>query len=432
MVDFRPFRGIRYETSIAGPLDGLVCPPYDVISPGQELQLLERSRYNVVRLELAELTGPPDPDRYTAAAGRYRQWLADGILRRDDAPSYYLVRQRFPHGLGTLERYSVTGALRLEEWGTGVLPHEHTGAAAKADRMSLIEECAANFSPLMGLFRDEDGLLQRLRDWAAAHPPEAQFRGPDGHQYTSWQVADGQMIAAIGQALASQPVFVADGHHRYETALNYWVRHQGEAPVTTAAAGYVMMSLVALDDPGLLIMPYHRVVGHLPPELFTQVRDRIAQVFIIRPVAVDTSTPGPLETLVAQESQDRPVMGLLGPSGEGPYVLTAGDSPLMDRYTPPGPEASLREVEAWLLQEVVLRPILGEGFANHLTYVHEGQQALEMVQGGGAQLAFFLKGIPPQLFQRLVGAGIRLPRKSTYFHPKLLSGLVINPLDGSL
>ena len=432
MVNFRPFRGIRYQTSVAGPLAGLVCPPFDVISPAQEQLLLERSQYNMVQLELTELTGPPNPDRYTAAAARYRRWLGDGVLHRDAAPGYYFLRQRFPHGSRVLDRYSVTGALQVEEWGNGVLPHEHTGTAAKADRLALMEAAAANFSPLMGLFKDDTGLIQHLKGWATVHHPDGQLQGDDGQEHTFWRVADAPLVEVISQALAQQAVYIADGHHRYETALNYWKERQGRQGDTAAAANFVMMSLIALDDPGLLIMPYHLVVRHLPPELFTQVRDRIAQLFTIQPVSISTHTADPLEQLVAQEGKDHPAIGLVGPSGEGPYLLSVGNDSLVARYTPPGPEAALREVEAWLLQEVVLRPILGDAFADYITYIHDGRQALDMLQTGQGQLAFFLKGLPPLLFERLVGAGIRLPRKSTYFHPKLLSGLVINPLEGPL
>ena len=432
MVDFRPFRGIRYQTGVAGPLDDLICPPYDVISPAHEQQLLGRSEYNMVRLELRELTGAPSPDRYASSAYHYRHWLEAGVLGRDEASGYYLLRQRFPDGPGTLERYSLVGALRLEEWGGGVLPHEQTGVAAKADRLALMEASAANFSPLMGLFGDDSGLMRRLQGWVATRRPDGQAEGDDGQRYTLWRIAEPELTALVSQTLALQPVYIADGHHRYETALNYWKQRRDQGSGASPASGFVMMGLIATDDPGLRILPYHREVGRLPPELFAQIRDRIAQLFITQPVAIDTSTPGPLEGLVAQEGRAGPAIGLMGPHGEGPYLLTVGNPSLVDRYLPSDQEAALREVEAWLLQEVVLRPVLGDSFPDYVTYTHEGAQALAGLQSGQAQLAFFLKGLPPPLFERLVGAGIRLPRKSTYFHPKLPSGLVINPLEDSL
>ncbi len=426
MADFRPFRGIRYDTAVAGQLDRLVCPPYDVISPEYERALWGRSAHNMVHLELAEITGEVGPGRYTDAAQHYARWLSEGVLRRDDQPGYYLLRQRFSHGGGTFERHNLIGALRLEEWGNAVLPHEDTRSGPKADRLALMEACAANFSPIMGLVRDEGHLLETVRNRAMASAPDAQFIGDDGQQYTLWRIADERSTTAIGEAVAVQPVYIADGHHRYETAMEYLARHRQDP-----AAELVLMSLTDLDDPGLLVLPYHRVLAGLPPMLFTQIRDRLAQLFVTQPVALDVSTAGPLEELVAQEGAAHPALGLLGPSGEGPFLLTLGNPDLVSRYAPQGVAAATQEVEAWVLQEVVLRPILGDAFADYVTYVHDGDQALAMVRGGQAQMAFFLKALPLDLFERLVGAGVRLPSKSTFFHPKLPSGVVINPLDNA-
>jgi uncharacterized protein (DUF1015 family) len=432
LVDFRPFRGIRFEPQVAGNLGQLICPPYDVISAADEQALKKRSPYNMVALELAEIMGQPVADRYQNAAQRYREWRTQGVLRQDKQPAYYLLRQRFPMSGGMAERYGLVGALRLEELGKGVLPHEHTGAAAKADRLSLMEAAGANFSSVMALFRDEGRLVETVRTRAMAQAPEAQFAGDDGQEYTLWLVTERQAVQTIHSALTSQPVYIADGHHRYETALTYLARRREEHSDPSPSAEFTMMTLIDFDDPGLVIMPYHRVVGGLPQDSLIRLQKRIAGLFRAQPVSVDLRSTEALERLVAQEGAERLALGILGPNGEGPYLLTLNNPTLLEPYVTQGQDVALREVEAWVLQEAALRPALGDGFEDYVSYVPEGQQALKMVQSGQAQIAFFLKGLRPLLFEQLVSLGIRLPRKSTYFHPKLPSGVIIKSLTEGL
>ena len=432
MVDFRPFRGIRYQSNGVGALDHLICPPYDIISPAHERQLHERSPYNMVRLELSEASDLTDPDRYTRAQGHYRQWLAEGVLQRDTEPAYYLLRQRYAYEGQTLERYSITGLVHLEPLGTGVIPHEETRAMAKEDRLALMEACAANFSPIMALFQDEGHLVETARNRAMAAPPEAQFVSDDGQEYTLWRMADERATATVQEVLATRPVYIADGHHRYETALTYLERHRQDPAGAAPAAEFVMASLIALDDPGLLVLPYHRVLTGLSPSLFTQLRTRLNQLFLTQPLSLDMRSPHAMEMLVAQEGAYGPAIGLVGSAGEGPHLLTVADRSLVEHPPYSAAEAALHEVETWLLQEGLLRPVLGDGFGEYITYVHDSQQALDMVRSSEAQLAFFVKGLSSSRFEQLVGAGLRMPPKSTYFYPKLPSGIVINPLDGAL
>ena len=440
MADYQPFRGLRYDPTVAGAMDHLICPPYDVISPSAEAELLARSPHNMVRLELAEIEGPPPAERYSAAAKAFTEWQQQGVLRRDEEAAYYLLRQRFPFGGGLFERYGLLGALRLEELGTGVLPHEHTAPGPKEDRLALMQACEANFSPLMALYRDEGRQVESVRNRAMARPPETDLRTDDGGGVTLWRVSDERDCAVVRNLLATRPVYIADGHHRYETALTY--RNQidkgrdqidkGGQADPSGAHNYALMCLIDFDDPGLLILPYHRVVHGLSQEQLRQVRRRLSELFVMQPAGIDAGAPGPLEALVAQEGVGRPVLGLVGAGGDGPYLLSLAEPAMPLLAQPQGPEEAVRQIEAWLLQEEVLRPVLGDGFADHVAYMHDGAEALKMVRDGQGQLAFFLKGVPADLFEVVVGAGIRLPRKSTYFWPKLPSGLVINLLSSPL
>ena len=423
MADFRPFRGIRYNPRSAGPLDSLICPPYDVISPSLEEELISRNQYNMVRLELAESDDYENPDRYSSAANYYRHWLKEQILIRDKEPGYYLLRHEFTFQGNVLERYGLLGSLKLEALGSGVLPHENTAPGPKQDRLSLMQACQANFSPIMGLVEDEKGIFKSMRAQVLKSPPDAQFKDSEGHDCSLWRIVDPIQISAIQQSLQSQPIYIADGHHRYETAIAY--REQSG----DSAADYVMMSLTTFDDSGLLLLPYHRILKELPPPLFVQVRDRIQQLFFTQKTEMDLSSYDPIERLLAKEGANHPTVILVGPGGEGPFLLTVGNNELVERYLEDQPVTSLKDIDSWLLESIVLNPVMGTELPKYVDYIHDGQDALNKVLSRQAHMALFLRAVPMDLFQQIVGAGIRLPRKSTYFYPKLPSGIVINSLS---
>ena len=425
MVDFRPFRAVRYAES-AGPLDSLICPPYDVILPSDEQELLARSPYNMVRMELAELTGPAPTERYTAAATALQSMLAARVLVRDDSPGYYVLRQRFHVNGVERSRVTLLGALHLEELGTGVLPHEDTAPGPKADRLELMRAARANFSPLMMLYHDESGALGRTIAAVTSEPPAADFT-VGGEDYTVWVVSAPDVTATIADALAAEDVYIADGHHRYETALSY----QREAASAREAGRFVLTGLIGFDDPGLLILPYYRVVRNATPAQLTKLREILSLYFVARPAGVPAGDASALDAVVATLGQGQVTLGVVD-KGRPLQVLT----PANDIIPEPDPEASpqtqMRSVEAFVLQEMLLRPVFGDAFPDHVAYVHEGEQAMEMVERGDGQVAFFVKGLPPDVFKSVVGAGIRLPRKSTYFYPKLPGGIAVNLLEGEL
>ena len=431
MVDFRPFRAVRYAAD-AGPPADLICPPFDVISPEEERALIARNRHNMVKLELTEVPGEASAERYAGAAAAFRGWQASGVLGRDATPAYYLLRQRFASGGQEWERAGIFGALGLEQPGTGVLVHEDTAPGVKEDRLALMRAAHANFSPLMMLYRDPSGRIAEVRRRAVESEPAVDFETGDGGRYTLWPITDADGVGAIGTALAAQPVYIADGHHRYETALAY-EREAGGRP--SGASHYVLTCLIDFDDPGLLIRPYYRVVHGLDAAKLGQLRALLERHFAATPAERHgTSTAAldlTLDLAVAQAARDQVAMVMVD-GGEQPVLLTptSADVPTPDEGATPTEQA--RAVEAFVLQELLFEPVMGERVAEHVAYVHDGQQALDMVAGGEAQIAFFIKGVPARAFEAIVGAGIRLPRKSTFFHPKLPSGLVINPLDGDL
>lgn len=420
MADFRPFRAVRHAES-AGRLDDLICPPYDVIGPESERRLLARSPRNMVRLELAEPRGDLSPARYENAAGALREMLASGDLVRDAEPAYYLIRQRFSVGGAERERRCLLGALRLEEFGAGVLPHEDTAPGPKADRLALMRACRANFSPLMMLYNDPSGAAGRTLDATAARAPDAEFAA-DGERFALWTIRDASSTRAIAGALADEPVYVADGHHRYETALTY----RAEAG---ADADFTLTGLIAFDDPGLLIQPYYRVVHGATAAQTAKLNALLSLYFVSRPSGTPPGDAAQLDAVVAALGQGQTALGVVE-RGKPPRVLTPANDVIPEPDPDAPPETQARSVEAFVLQEMLLRPALGDEFAEHVAYVHSGAEAMAMAEESEGRTAFFMKGVPPDVFRAIVGAGMRLPRKSTYFHPKLPSGVAINLLDG--
>ena len=422
MVDFRPFRAVRYAES-AGRLDDLICPPYDVIGPEAERELLARSPNNMVRLELGEPPASPPASRYEGAADALREMLASGALARDEEPAYYLLRQRFALGGAERERRCLLGALRLEEFGAGVLPHEHTAQGPKEDRLALMRACRANFSPLMMLYDDPTGAAGRTLDAASASPPDAEFAA-GGERFALWALRDAAAVGAIADALAGEPAYIADGHHRYETALAY----RGEAD---GAADFTLVGLIAFDDPGLAILPYYRVTRGATAAQTAKLNDLLSLYFVSRPSGTPPGDAGQLDAVVAALGQGQTALGVVE-RGKPPRVLTPANDIIPEPDPDAPPETQARSVEAFALQEMLLRPVFGDGFAEHVAYVHDGADAMAMTERGDGQMAFFVKGVPPGAFRSIVRAGIRLPRKSTYFYPKLPSGAAINLLDGDV
>jgi len=430
MVEFRPFRAWRYNPQVVGDVASVICPPYDLISPEMEESLRRRSPYNVVHLEGGEApqrTGPED-DPYARAAVLFAQWQRQGVLRRDAQPCFYLVRHRFSFGGRMGSRLELYGCLRVEEYERRVvLPHEYTRPAPVQDRVALMEAAQANFSPIMSLYRDREASLKPVFDRVMAGKPALQVSGAPEQDFTLWPITAPAMQESIRQALAQKVVFLADGHHRYEAALQFQRRSaSGRKSDPNAAANFVMMALISFDDPGLMVLPYHRVLGGLSPAALEQVRQRLDRLFEAQAVGLAAGGTGAgLVEQVAAQGRNRQVMGLVE-SGGAARLLALREGADRRGWGP------LAVSEAWILEEQVLKPVLGEATPRHLSYVHDHQAALDQVTAGAQQMAFLLRPFPLDHFEAIVGEGQRLPSKSTFFYPKLATGLVISQLEGPL
>ncbi len=435
MADVRPFRGLRYNPKLTPDLAKVLCPPYDVISPQLQEALYQRSPYNIVRLEYGKAPPEESPglDRYTAAARLLAQWRRQEVLVAEQSPAFYLLRQRFTDNLGRPgERHVLFGRVRLEEFSKGiVLPHEETAEGPKRDRLALLSACRANLSPIMGLYRDPTGSIAQTCREAQRQPPLYQVKDGEGEELTLWSIFQATGSEAIERALAPSPIYLADGHHRYETALFYRDSQRGQGS-GEEDAGYAMMGLMDLGDPGLQVQGYHRVLSGLDAAAEARLTSYLERDF---EVVAATDLPEAsqaaclrVRALLTEQPSSRRAIGLADRHGRRFRLLALRQEAYarLRQRSPSAPE--LVECDPWVVQEAVLNPLLvpsSQGSAPTVEYVHDEEDALRRLHAGTAQAALLLPPLPLDLFEKVVRQGIRLPPKSTYFTPKLPTGLVI-------
>ena len=427
MATIKPFRGCRYNPAAVGNLSSVICPPYDMIGPELKTELQQRSPYNAVHLEGGEQPDPVDPQAgYQQAAGLFQRWLADGVLLRDDAVSFYLMRHAYDFGGRRYRHLGLFADVLVEDYDAGsVLPHEFTREPSVLDRVALLDACQAQFSPILSLYRDSEGSLQRVFERIIAEPPDATAATPAGGNAEFWRIADDATQASIIDTFAGRAIFLADGHHRYEAALRYrHSRPDAEQSDALAASNYVMMSLVEFDDPGLLLLPYHRVAGGMSAEQLEAVRTRMGEYFDSRPMNPDI-TPAAAVSDVARVGENDHCFAVFW-ADAAPTIHTLRSDIDWSSW------GQLAVSEAWVLQERVLAPVLGDALAQHIDYSPDHEAIVQQVNVGEQQAAILLKPFPLEPFRQIVSAGNRLPPKSTFFYPKLPTGLVINQLSGSI
>ena len=426
MAKVTPFRGWRYNPAAVDDMAAVLCPPYDLITPQIQQALMDRHPLNIIHLEAGEgLDWSADPGgRYAETSARFEQWLGDGVLQQEEAPSYYLLRHGFSLNGQERSRLGLVCCVGIEDYDTRqVLPHEFTEAPAIRDRVTLMESVSANISPIMSLYRDANNELGPVFQRVVSLAPEVDARDEYGSATTMWRISDTADVAAISGFFANRPVFLADGHHRYEASQHYQrARHAEGKDGTSLAHNYVMMTLISYDDPGLVVLPYHRNLSGLSTEQLERVRARLYELF--EPEPVEGLSPDELVALVEERGRSARVMAAVTP--EGAQLLTVRESAVGDDW------GMLAVSEAWVLEEKVLRPELGDATLRHLGFLHDHDEAAEGVASGALQMAFFLKPFPMDVFEEIVGQGQRLPRKSTFFYPKLPTGLVINRIDGEI
>ena len=425
MAELRPFRPLRYDPARVGELAAVLAPPYDVISPEGRNALYARSEFNVVRLILNRAADP-----YADAADTLRQWRRDGVLVRDRqaAIGFHVETFRLPDG-STRRREGLLGIVRAEPFDTGrIRPHERTFAGPKADRMRLLRACRTNLSPIFGLLAQPPSAIDPARTAAAQRSPDVQVRDDTGVEHRLWLLTDKAVTGALSAALADEPVIIADGHHRYETALAYAEQCRAAGAVDAdAPSNFVLMYLTSMRDPGLVVLPTHRVfaAGIDPAALLTQVRQHFAVEAFPRTAVADFRA-----RLHAASGQEQ--VGLVLSGRDDLFVVTLDNETLAQRYAA-AIAPVVRRLDVTVLDTVILRGLLGidcvaAGQDGRLFYTHADDEAISAVEKG-AQAAFLMNAPRLDDVQAVCSAGETMPQKSTYFYPKLLTGLVFHPFD---
>jgi uncharacterized protein (DUF1015 family) len=429
MVLIQPFRGLRFNPAVVEDLALALSPPYDVISADERRALVERSPHNVVRVELP---AADDGDPYQQAARTLQEWRDRAVLVQDEQPAFYLYEVGFTLGGEQRVRRSLVAALRLEPWESGqVLPHERTMSAPKEDRLRLLRATAANISPVWTLYRGAAPGLERAWAWASDRAPESSCQLEDGTSQRLWKLDDPALVAAIRDDFAALRLVIADGHHRYETALQY---QQEASEADREAASFILAHLVPEDDPGLVILPIHRLVRDLGPidqvELETELgADWHAEYYPVW----EEAPPEQLKALLVQlqnQRQSERVIGLFGPDSSIFAILILRNKQVLEERAPEHSEA-WRGLDVALLDEGLLKPLLARAAADReqaIAYEKDPYSALQAVLRGDYQLAIFLNPTRPEQVIAVAEAGERMPAKSTFFYPKPPTGLVIRPL----
>lgn len=438
MSQILPFHGTLYDTTVVGAIEQVVAPPYDIIDAAGQQALHDRHPHNIIRLELGfdrPGDGPTD-NRYTRASGTLREWLAGGVLKKDPQPAlyYHTIEYRPPSSGADAPAKVLRGFLavvKLEALDSGhIYPHENTRAAAKTDRLNLIQACGANFSPIWSLYSDPQGTVIGLFEATVkGTPARYDFQDDAGFRERLWAVTDPALLNQIVEAMRSKPLFIADGHHRYETALNYQkLRRQEGGPAQLQPYDGVLMLLAPLEDPGLTVLPTHRVLTTPLPSP-DRVKALLNETFEIEefPYAAGTQEATRARFIAALRShgQTAPVFGM----------TLSGDS----RYTTltlrpahrPAPQASPRaKLDVSLLQQLIIAKLCpSQQEQEAILYTKDDHEALNWVSQGTGTGALLLNATKVGEIQAVATAGERMPHKSTYFYPKPLTGLVINVME---
>jgi uncharacterized protein (DUF1015 family) len=416
MAEIQPLRALHYDSSVAGPLASLVAPPYDVIDAEQRAELLTRSPFNVVAVDLPKGDGDP----YVSAGERFESWQRRGALVRDPEPALWAHTQDYAGADGRrLTRRGFFCRVRIEPYGPGrVRPHERTHPGPKEDRLRLTRATRANISPIFSLFSDPEHAAWDALSGATTRSPWGEVSDADGTIHRLWRVSDAGAIAAVQSAASDAELLIADGHHRYETMQSYAEEVGGEGPHR-----YILMCLVALEDPGLTVFPTHRLLSGLDDARRESLERALARDFEMTDVPAEQLAPtpgdGPLE------------LGYIDRAGNA-RRLRLKDQAIADSALK-GRSPAYRHLDTGVLEALVLKNALGfsdEDISHFsgLFYARDTAEAIASVRSGEYEVAFLMRPTPVSQVSEVAASGENMPPKSTFFFPKLLTGLLFNPL----
>lgn len=426
MAEIKGYKGLRFNCEKAGKIEELVCPPYDIISDQQREEYIKTNPHNIIRLEL-----PKGDDKYNKAAEILKDWLEKAILVKEDKPAIYIYEEEFTaYG----ERKAIKGIIcrvKLEEFSKGIiLPHEFTLSKAKEDRLNLMKATNCNFSQIYSLYMDGGKNTLGKIDSLSKSEPDIQLQDNDNVTHRMWIIKDEKAIADICSDFADRKLYIADGHHRYETALNYrnYLREQGLAKEGDAC-DYQMMMLVDMEHPGLVVFPTHRLVRNLDSFNAERVIDGCKEYFDV----TEHSDINTIEsTLMELYNQGKKAYAFYC-GGSSYKLLVLKDTNIIKKLLPNASTAT-QQLDVTILHTLILEKIFGIDAENmakqiNLTYTKIFDEAISSVQQGNSQCAFILNPTRVSEIREVASNGEKMPQKSTYFYPKMITGLVMNQLE---
>ncbi len=416
MADVEPLRALHYDLERTGGLQEVIAPPYDVISSEDRTELEARSPYNVVRIDL-----PVGEDPYNVAAEQLAAWRKQGVIVRDEQPAIWVLEQDYTGPDGALrQRRGFLARVRVDEYGPGrIRPHERTHPGPKEDRLNLTRATKANLSPIFSLFDDPDDIVTKGLEPITQTEPWGQATDEDGTVNRVWRITDPDQVAEITGATKAAELLIADGHHRYETARVYAEEIGGDGPER-----YVLMCLVALEDPGLTVFPTHRLLRDLRPDQHETLANALRENFELERLdSTDELAP----------AYGQPVrFGYIDAHFRQPWMLTLKDQAIADDALADHAEP-YRRLDTAVLEALILKGALQmtDEDIDHMTgldYARDFEHALGLVESGERDAAFFVAPTPIEEVRAVAAAGESMPPKSTYFFPKVPTGLLFNPL----
>ncbi|MDE0397610.1 MAG: DUF1015 domain-containing protein [Candidatus Poribacteria bacterium] len=409
-----PFRGLRYNATEVEGIANVIAPPYDVIKPEERAALEAHHPANIIRLILSQ-PHPDDTDeanQYTRAARLMNRWITDGTLVRDATPRYYIYDQSFsaPDGKNYTRR-ALIGLVKLEPFENRVvLPHEKTHAGPKADRLNLMRECHANLSPIFLLYADPTGDIEQIMEsFTDAYQPEIDCAETFGSTHQLWCLDDAERNNEIQNLFSSKPLLIADGHHRYETALAF---QEEMAHTGLPGYAYMMVNLVRMESPGLAVLAIHRLLDKLSSDRINAAIAKLPEVFEVHKVDTQVNLMAQLESLKGKS----PAVGMY--TADNNYRL------LIPHSTIPS------QLDVTLVQETLIKEMFQvETLADHISYTAYADDAVAHVKGSADRVALLMNPTPVEQVLEVAMAGSTMPQKSTYFYPKMATGFVLNLLN---
>ena len=440
MATVKPFRGVLFNPEKIPDSAAVTTPPYDVISPDEQASFYERHPNNVIRLILgqAKMTDNALDNPHTRSANFYRQWISEGILKQEDRPALYLKSITYLHEEKAITRYGLIALVGLEPFENRIiLPHEKTFSKVRSERLELMKATHCNYCPIFSLYPDDGGLLSSLEQAVDKSSPLIDFRDDQSHSHQLWRILDPEIHRRVATAMQDKRLFIADGHHRYETALNFreYLKETDPSFSDRHPANYVLMYLCSMSDPGLIILPAHRLLKAISPEELRQAMEKFRTYFEVTEHPFSQTDRGRVEReflAALNNGENRQCMGMYAHNSPIFYLL-ALKSGVMDQLFADELEASLRLLDVTVLTRLVFMKILGFDqirLDNEqlIGYASTADKALQSIDTGTYDVAFILNPTRIEQVQDVAQKGLIMPRKSTYFYPKVKSGLVMNTL----